>query len=158
MCTGSEAVEAAVKLAYQHFAELKPESPRTNFISRRGSWHGCTIAALAIGDIKSRKTLFEPLLMQNVSQVSPCHPWRDIREGETVENYVARLKEELENEFQRLGPETVCAFILEPMVGTVSLTVFNFTLFNGCRLNFLPLGFRLRHGSTRVSKCGKGSM
>ncbi|KAI9932391.1 hypothetical protein MW887_009904 [Aspergillus wentii] len=116
--SGSEAVEAAVKLAYQHFAELKPESPRTNFISRRGSWHGCTIAALAIGDIKSRKTLFEPLLMENVSQVSPCHPWRDIREGEKVENYVARLKEELENEFQRLGPETVCAFILEPMVGT----------------------------------------
>ncbi|KAA8645095.1 hypothetical protein EYZ11_008145 [Aspergillus tanneri] len=116
--SGSEAVEAALKLAYQYFAELSPQSPRLNFISRRGSWHGCTLGALSVGDIKARKTLFEPLLLKNVSQVSPCHPWRDMREGETVEEYVARLKEELEDEFQRLGPETVCAFIVEPMVGT----------------------------------------
>lgn len=73
-----------------------------------------------MGDIKSRTTLFEPLLLKNVSKVSPCHPWRDLREGESVEAYVARLQQELEDEFQRLGPETVCAFIVEPMVGTVS--------------------------------------
>ena len=111
-----------MKLAYQYFAELEPQSPRINFISRRGSWHGCTIGALSVGDIKSRTTLFEPLLLKNVSKVSPCHPWRDLREGETVEAYVARLQQELEDEFQRLGPETVCAFIVEPMVGTVSHT------------------------------------
>ncbi|GFF59593.1 uncharacterized aminotransferase C1771.03c [Aspergillus udagawae] len=116
--SGSEAVEAALKLAYQYFAELSPGTPRLNFISRRGSWHGCTIGALSIGDIKSRTTLFEPLLLKNVSKVSPCHPWRDMKEGETAEEYVTRLKQELEDEFQRLGPETVCAFIVEPMVGT----------------------------------------
>jgi adenosylmethionine-8-amino-7-oxononanoate aminotransferase len=43
-----------------------------------------------------------------------------MKEGETAEEYVTRLKQELEDEFQRLGPETVCAFIVEPMVGTVS--------------------------------------
>ncbi|KAL3471471.1 pyridoxal phosphate-dependent transferase [Aspergillus californicus] len=116
--SGSEAVEAALKLAYQYFAELSPQSPRLNFISRRGSWHGCTIGALSVGDIKFKKTLFAPLLLKNVSQVSPCHPWRDMQEGETSEDYVNRLKQELEDEFQRLGPETVCGFIIEPMVGT----------------------------------------
>ena len=40
-------------------------------------------------------------------------------ENEDTETYVARLKDELDNEFQRLGPETVCAVFLEPMVGTV---------------------------------------
>ncbi|KAB8235294.1 hypothetical protein ETB97_004609 [Aspergillus alliaceus] len=116
--SGSEAVEAALKLAYQYHLELTPESPRINFISRRGSWHGCTLGALSVGDIKSRKTVFEPLLLKSVSQVSPCHPYRDLRDGETTEQYVARLQQELEDEFQRLGPETVCAFVLEPMVGT----------------------------------------
>ncbi|KAL3491003.1 pyridoxal phosphate-dependent transferase [Aspergillus germanicus] len=120
---GSEAVEAAMKLAYQYFAEqtqgtTADTAQRVNFISRRGSWHGCTIAALSVGDIKSRRTIFEPLLLKNVSKVSPCHPWREMRQGESVEQYVARLKDELEDEFQRLGPETVAAFILEPMVGT----------------------------------------
>ncbi|KAL3450352.1 pyridoxal phosphate-dependent transferase [Aspergillus insuetus] len=121
--SGSEAVEAAMKLAYQYFAEqtqgtTAKTTQRVNFISRRGSWHGCTIAALSVGDIKSRRTIFEPLLLKNVSKVSPCHPWREMRQGESVEQYVARLKDELEDEFQRLGPETVAAFILEPMVGT----------------------------------------
>ncbi|KAL3461977.1 pyridoxal phosphate-dependent transferase [Aspergillus heterothallicus] len=121
--SGSEAVEAAMKLAYQYFAEQTPgtsaeTTQRVNFISRRGSWHGCTIAALSVGDIKSRRTVFEPLLLKNVSKVSPCHPWREMRQGESVDQYVARLKDELEDEFQRLGPETVAAFILEPMVGT----------------------------------------
>jgi adenosylmethionine-8-amino-7-oxononanoate aminotransferase len=126
---GSEAVEAAMKLAYQYFAEqtqgtTAETTQRVNFISRRGSWHGCTIAALSVGDIKSRRTIFEPLLLKNVSKVSPCHPWREMRQGESVDQYVARLKDELEDEFQRLGPETVAAFILEPMVGTVSFILY----------------------------------
>jgi adenosylmethionine-8-amino-7-oxononanoate aminotransferase len=113
-----------MKLAYQYFAEqTHGTTQRINFISRRGSWHGCTIAALSVGDIKARRTIFEPLLLKNVSKVSPCHPWREMRQDESVEQYVARLKDELEDEFQRLGPDTVAAFILEPMVGTVSFVL-----------------------------------
>ncbi|GKT89505.1 class III aminotransferase [Colletotrichum tofieldiae] len=58
------------------------------------------------------------VLADNVSHVSPCHPYRDLQEGETVEEYVVRLAEELDAEFHRVGPENVCAFIIEPMVGT----------------------------------------
>ena len=117
---GSEAMEAAMKLARQYFLEISPQSPRSRFIARDGSWHGSTLATLAIGDFKVRKHLFEPLLADNVSRVSACHPYRGLKKDETTENYVSRLAQELDDEFQRIGPETVCAFVAEPVVGTVS--------------------------------------
>ncbi|RYO97415.1 hypothetical protein DL766_003972 [Monosporascus sp. MC13-8B] len=116
--SGSEAMEGAMKLARQYWLEVDPSAPRTKFISRQGSWHGCTLGTLSIGDLKARKEPFMDVLANNVSHVSPCHPYRDQKEGETVEQYVARLAQELEDEFQRVGPENVCAFIVEPMVGT----------------------------------------
>lgn len=115
-------MEGAMKLARQYFLEHDPQAPRTKFIARQGSWHGCTLGTLSIGDLKARKEPFMDVLANNVSHVSPCHPYRDLKEGETVKAYVARLAQELEDEFQRVGPETVCAFIVEPMVGTVSNT------------------------------------
>ncbi|KAH0542513.1 hypothetical protein FGG08_003109 [Glutinoglossum americanum] len=117
--SGSEAVEAALKLARQYFLELSPPQPtRSRFISRKSSWHGCTIAALSMGDFKVRKDLFAPLLPGNVSRVSACNIYRDLREGEKIKDYVARLAGELEDEFQRLGPKTVCAFVAEPVAGS----------------------------------------
>jgi adenosylmethionine-8-amino-7-oxononanoate aminotransferase len=118
--SGSEAVEAAMKLAWQFHVEVSAKSKRVNFIARRGSWHGCTLGTLCLGDYQPRKQLFQPMLNNNVSHVSPCHPYRELREGEDTESYVARLAKELDDEFLRLGPDTVCAFVVEPMVGTVS--------------------------------------
>ena len=110
-----------MKLARQYFLELSPPQPtRCRFIARKGAWHGCTIAALSVGDFKARKTLFEPILPENVSRVSACNVYRDLLEGESIEQFVARLAQELEDEFQRFIPETVCAFITEPVVGAVS--------------------------------------
>ncbi|KAI1170062.1 alanine-glyoxylate aminotransferase AGT2 [Nemania sp. FL0916] len=116
--SGSEAMEAAIKLARQYWLQLDPNSPRVNYIARRGSWHGCTLGTLTIGDLKSRKQPFLELLHDNVSFVSPCHPYRYLHENESHEDYVMRLAQELEDEFQRVGPDTVCAFVVEPMVGT----------------------------------------
>lgn len=116
---GSEAMEAAMKLARQYFLELSSETPRYRFIAREGSWHGATISTLAIGDFKARKWPFEPLVADNISRVSACNPYRGLKKGETATAYVSRLADELEKEFQRVGAETVCAFIAEPMVGTV---------------------------------------
>jgi adenosylmethionine-8-amino-7-oxononanoate aminotransferase len=116
---GSEAVDAAMKLSQQYFAEQDPDTQRTKFISRHGSWHGCTLGSLSLGDFKPRKTRFESILHTNVSHVSACDPYHGLGDKEDLETYVARLKQELDDEFQRLGPDTVCAFFLEPMVGTV---------------------------------------
>lgn len=116
--SGSEAMEAAMKLARQYFLELpEPEPRRVNFIARKESYHGTTLGALSMSGHVARRKLFEPMLMQNISRVSWCNAYRGMLDGESVEQYVSRLQQELEDEFQQLGPGTVCAFVAEPVVG-----------------------------------------
>ncbi|KAL4873782.1 hypothetical protein BDV12DRAFT_207537 [Aspergillus spectabilis] len=116
--SGSEAVEAALKLSRQYFLELPtPQPQRTRFIARKPSYHGITLGALGAGGHVFRREPFEPLLSQNTSHVSPCYAYRGKTDNESDENYVARLANELDAEFRRVGPETVCAFIVEPVVG-----------------------------------------
>ncbi|KAF8451228.1 pyridoxal phosphate-dependent transferase [Terfezia claveryi] len=116
--SGSEAVEVAMKLARQFFLELStPQLSRTHFIARKSSWHGATISALSLGEFYVRKCLFEPLLPDNVGRVSACNVYRELGKDESMEGYIARLAQELEDEFQRLGPQNVCAFVAEPVVG-----------------------------------------
>ncbi|PYH94841.1 PLP-dependent transferase [Aspergillus ellipticus CBS 707.79] len=116
--SGSEAVEAALKLARHYFLELPtPQPQRTRFIARKPSYHGVTLGALSVGGHMIRREPFEPLLSKNTSHVSPCYPYRGKTPGESDADYVARLAAELDAEFQRVGPENVCAFIAEPVVG-----------------------------------------
>jgi len=97
-----------------------PQPQRANFISRRQSYHGNTLGSLSVGHHVGRRALYEKVLAKNTSHVSPCYPYRGMQTGETTESYVARLAQELEDEFQRLGPDTVCAFVAETMAGAVS--------------------------------------
>ena len=114
-------MEAAIKLARQYFLEKNPAQPqRTRFIARCHSYHGTTLGSLSISGHKGRREKYEPMLMGNVSHVSPCYAYRD-QNDDTEEDYVSRLARELDAEFQRLGPEKVCAFVAEPVVGAVSL-------------------------------------
>ncbi len=112
---GSEAVEAAIKLARQYFLE-KGEPQRQNLIARRQSYHGNTLGALAAGGNQWRRKQFDPLLM-NVSHITPCYEYVDRNADETPEEYGLRAAQELEDEIIRLGPESVMAFIAEPVVG-----------------------------------------
>ncbi|OAA68538.1 exocyst complex protein exo70 [Niveomyces insectorum RCEF 264] len=120
--SGSEAMEAALKLARQYFLEKEtPEPNRTRFISRTRSYHGITLGALSVGGHRMRRQYFEPMLPVNTSRVSPCFAYRGKQKtGAKIESddaYVARLTNELDAEFQRVGPATVCAFVAEPVVG-----------------------------------------
>ncbi|KAL6822394.1 pyridoxal phosphate-dependent transferase [Trichoderma camerunense] len=118
VCSGSEAMEAAMKLCRQYFLELPiPEPNRTRFIARRESYHGTTLGALSVGCHVGRRAVYEPILMQNISHVSPCNAYRNRLDSESTAEYVARLAKELDDEFQRVGPQNVCAFIAEPVVG-----------------------------------------
>ncbi|KAL3607416.1 hypothetical protein FPOAC2_02400 [Fusarium poae] len=117
--SGTEAVEAALKIARQYFTELPtPQPNRTKFIARKQSYHGNTLGSLAVGGHKARRGVYEPVLATNVSHVSPCYPYREMKQGETEEQYVERLAKELDDEFKRVGPDTVCAFIAETVSGT----------------------------------------
>ncbi len=115
---GSEAIEAALKLARQYFVEIG-EPERTVFVARRQSYHGNTLGALAVGGNEWRRRQFAPLLM-DVGRVSPCYEYRDRASGESQDAYTQRLLAELEQKFEELGPERVIAFIAEPVVGATA--------------------------------------
>ncbi|MBF9058003.1 aspartate aminotransferase family protein [Rhodobacterales bacterium HKCCSP123] len=115
---GSEAVEAAIKLARQYVLEIG-QPGRHRLIARRQSYHGNTLGALAAGGNAWRRENYAPLLVET-HHVAPCFEYRERREGETPEAYGQRAADELEAEIQRLGPETVMAFIAEPVVGATA--------------------------------------
>ena len=112
---GSEAVEAALKLARQYFLE-KGEPTRTRFIARRQSYHGNTLGALGTGGNAWRREPFAPLMVET-SHIAPCYEYRGRAEDETAEAYGRRMADELEAELSRVGPENVIAFVAEPVVG-----------------------------------------
>jgi len=116
---GSEAVEASIKLARQYFVE-RGEPQRQHFIARRQSYHGNTLGALAAGGNAWRRAPYAPLLSKAFSHVTPAFAYHEKRDDESESDFVARLSAELEAEFQRLGPDTVAAFIAEPVVGATA--------------------------------------
>jgi adenosylmethionine-8-amino-7-oxononanoate aminotransferase len=115
---GSEAIEAAMKLARQYFVEIG-ESGRAVFIARRQSYHGNTLGALALGGNEARRRQFAPLLV-DVARVSACFEYRERPEAESPEQYGARLARELEAEIVRIGPRRVIAFCAETVVGATA--------------------------------------
>lgn len=112
---GSEATEAAIKLARQFHIE-NGEPSRARIIARRQSYHGNTLGALSAGGNMWRREPFAPLLV-DMSHISPCYAYRGQQEGESEEAYGLRVADELEAEILARGPETVAAFIAEPVVG-----------------------------------------
>ncbi|MHC2580446.1 adenosylmethionine-8-amino-7-oxononanoate aminotransferase [Bradyrhizobium diazoefficiens] len=116
---GSEAIEASIKLARQYFIE-RGEPQRQHFIARRQSYHGNTLGALAAGGNAWRRAPYAPLLSAAFSHVTPAFAYHEKHDGESDAQFVARLAAELEAEFQRLGPNTVTAFLAEPVVGATA--------------------------------------
>ena len=115
---GSEAVEAALKLARQYYVE-KGEPNRKTIIARQQSYHGNTLGALAAGGNKWRRDQFAPLLI-DTHHIAPCFAYRGKNESENDFEYGQRVANELEQKLLELGPETVMAFIAEPVVGATA--------------------------------------
>jgi adenosylmethionine-8-amino-7-oxononanoate aminotransferase len=116
--SGSEAIEAALKLARQYHLE-RGESGRTKIIARQLSYHGNTLGALAAGGSEWRRAPYAPLLI-DVSLVDPCFEYHFADPGETSEDYGSRAAESLEQEILQLGPGTVMAFVAETVVGATA--------------------------------------
>ncbi len=112
---GSEAVEAAIKLARQYFVEIG-QPQRQHVISRMQSYHGNTLGALAVGGNLWRREPFSPLML-DISHISPCYAYRGKAVGESDFDYGQRVANELEAEIKRRGEDQVMAFVAEPVVG-----------------------------------------
>ncbi|MEM1301893.1 MAG: aspartate aminotransferase family protein [Pseudomonadota bacterium] len=115
---GSEAVEAAIKLARQFFLEIG-QPKRHRLIARRQSYHGNTLGALATGGNAWRREKYAPLLVET-HHIDPCFEYRERQPDETPAAYGQRSANALEAEIERLGPETVMAFVAEPVVGATA--------------------------------------
>src|SRR6266568_3862495 len=112
---GSEAIEAALKLARQYFVECG-EPQRRYLIARRQSYHGVTLGALAVGGREWQRKPFAPLLIET-HHVSPVYEYRERGADESPSEYGERLAQELESKIGELGGENVIGFVAETVVG-----------------------------------------
>jgi adenosylmethionine-8-amino-7-oxononanoate aminotransferase len=115
---GSEAVEAALKMARQYFVEIG-QPQRRHIIARRQSYHGNTLGALATGGNEWRRAQFQPLLIET-HHIDPCFAYRHRQPGESDEAYAARAAQALEDKILELGGDTVIAFVAETVVGATA--------------------------------------
>ncbi|KAF9047193.1 PLP-dependent transferase [Hymenopellis radicata] len=117
---GSEAMEGVIKLARQYFFETG-QPQRTNFIARQLSFHGNTVATLSLAYHPTRRLPYKAILDEkNFHHVSPAYAKRFQGKDETEEQYVERLRQELEQKFIALGPDTVIGFVAETVVGATT--------------------------------------
>lgn len=111
---GSEAVESCLKIALQYQTSIGQKS-RRRFISRERSWHGNTLGALGVSGFAERTLAYEGAFIPSI-KLSPANAYRPIN-GATAETAGEACAAELEAAILAHGPETIAAFIFEPVVG-----------------------------------------
>ncbi len=113
--SGSDANDTQVKLVwYYNNARGRPE--KKNIIARKGGYHGVTVASGSMTALPAMHTAFD-LPIDRFHHVSCPHFAKFAAGGETEEDFATRLAEELDQKIRELGPETVGAFIAEPVLG-----------------------------------------
>ncbi len=113
--SGSEANDTQVKLAWYYNNALgRPNKKK--IIARKKGYHGVTIASASMTGLPANHMDWD-LPLPGFLHVSTPHHYRGAEAGESEEAYSARLAAELEETILREGPETVAAFIAEPVMG-----------------------------------------
>ena len=119
---GSESVETAMKLARAYFKRVG-EPARTKFISRKGSYHGATFGALALGGSPGMpKVDYEPLLPGVFHAPQPI-PYRCEYGGTTPEECADRCVGAIEDIIKFQGPDSVAAVVAEPVASPMGSAV-----------------------------------
>ncbi|WP_108663377.1 aspartate aminotransferase family protein [Acuticoccus kandeliae] len=119
--SGSEANDTVVKMVWYYNNALgRPQKKK--FIARNGGYHGITVAAGSLTGLQVNQKGFD-LPLDFVRHVTCPHLYRYGNPGETEEQFATRLAEELEATILAEGPETVAAFIGEPVMGAGGVLV-----------------------------------
>ena len=113
--SGSEACEAAMKISYQAHYDLGKKDKKW-FISREQSYHGATSDALALGE-RPNLEFYAPMLSPYRARIPMHHPLYLKKENETLDDYAKRSAKELEDKILEIGPEKVCGFVGETIMG-----------------------------------------
>jgi len=109
---GASAVEIALKMSF-HYWRNRGNPAKTRFVSLAGSYHGETLGALAVTDVRLFKDTYAPLLMASSQVASP--DWRLAEKGESAYDYAVRCAGALERHLERHHGESA-ALIVEPLV------------------------------------------
>lgn len=118
--SGSEANDAALKCAKQYWFEKGQR--RTVYVTRRQSYHGATIGAMSISDMPARKVPYDGITMPNVVFVGAADAFHHQGVDETETSFVTRLLHEIEETFERIGPENIISFRQVDLVIRLVLT------------------------------------
>ena len=119
--SGSEANDTQMKLVwYMNNGLGRPKKKK--IVSRQRAYHGVTIAAASLTGLPANHTDFD-LPIAGVVHTSCPHHWRYAQEGESEEDFATRLAAELEELILREDPDTVAAFIAEPVMGAGGVIV-----------------------------------
>jgi len=119
--SGSEANDTQVKLVwYMNNALGRPDKKK--IISRLRGYHGVTVAAASLTGLPNNHIDFD-LPIRNILHTSCPHHYRFASDGESEEEFATRLAAELEELIVKEGPETVAAFIAEPVMGAGGVIV-----------------------------------
>lgn len=113
--SGSEAVESAIKLARDYHV-ARGDATKETVIGRWQSYHGATLGALSASGNTARRTTYNPMLAR-WPKIGPAYPYRWEHDGSPEEQAISAAKE-LETLIEQEGPETVAAFIAEPVSGS----------------------------------------
>ncbi len=119
--SGSEANDTVIKLVwYRSNALGLPDKKK--IISRLKGYHGVTVASASLTGLPGNHRGFD-LPIDRILHTACPHYWRDAQEGESEEQFSTRMAQELENLIQKEGPETIAAFIAEPVMGAGGVIV-----------------------------------
>jgi 4-aminobutyrate---pyruvate transaminase len=119
--SGSEANDTAVKLVWYYNNALgRPRKKK--IISRLRAYHGSTVAAASLSGLPPMHRDFD-LPIPHVRHADCPYVYRDARPGESEEAFAARLAESLDQQIRREDPDTVAAFIAEPVMGAGGVIV-----------------------------------
>src|SRR4051795_2577672 len=119
--SGSEANDTQIKLVwYMNNALRRPRKKK--IISRQKAYHGVTIASASLTGLPGNQIDFD-VPIAGILHTSCPHHYRFAHAGETEEDFATRLAGDLESLILREGPETVAAFIVEPVMGAGGVIV-----------------------------------
>ena len=113
--SGSEANDTQIKLAW-YYNNVRGQPKRKKIISRNRAYHGTTIATASLSGLAAFHADFD-LPMARVLHTDCPHYGKHAEPGESEEEYATRLTRSLEEMIEREGPETIAAFIAEPVMG-----------------------------------------
>jgi len=120
-CSGSEANDTVVKLVW-YYNNVRGRPNKKKIISRKRAYHGVTVAAASLTGLPHNHRLFD-LPIPNILHTHCPHHYREGLPGESEAEFVERITNDLEELILSEGPDTIAAFIAEPINGAGGVVV-----------------------------------